>query len=251
MTQTLDGKVALVTGASSGIGRATALLLAEAGARVALVARRFDRLTAVAQEIEASGGTALVLAGDAADQAFAAGAVKRTCESLGGLDILVNAAGVIQPGRIENADPKTWREVMDVNLFASLHMCSAAVSYMRAKGRGDIVNITSMAGREAGGPFAPYTTSKFAITGMTANLRHEVAQHGIRVCIVEPGATSTDIAEGINDPAYRQGIRDYVGKKGSMQPEDVATAILCVVSLPPRANVQQLTIRPTTETSLT
>jgi NADP-dependent 3-hydroxy acid dehydrogenase YdfG len=245
MAGTLTGRVALVTGASSGIGEGVALALAEAGATVAVAARRADRLDALVKKIEAAGGKALALPGDVVEEAVARSIVEQTVKHFGRLDILVNSAGIIQAGGVENADTEQWRRVIAVNLMATLYTCTAAIKPMRAQGGGDIINVSSTAGRRASAPFGPYSTSKFGLTGMTEGMRQEVGKHGIRVCIVEPGATTTEVADSITDPNVRKAMQDHVAKDGAMKPEDVAAAIVFVVSLPRRANVSQLLIRPT------
>jgi NADP-dependent 3-hydroxy acid dehydrogenase YdfG len=249
MSATLSGRVALITGASSGIGEGTAMALAAAGATVVVSARRADRLKALVQSIETAGGTAIALPGDIAEEAVARSVVAATLKRFGRIDILVNSAGIIQPGRVENADTAQWRRVMDVNLFATLYTCSAVIESMRAQGGGDIINISSTAGRRvASGAYGPYSSSKFALTAMNEGLRQEVGAYGIRVCIIEPGATTTEVSEGITDPNHRQFMRDHVNKDGAMKPEDIAAAILLVVSLPRRANVAEILIRPTIDT---
>lgn len=245
MAGTLAGRVALVTGASSGIGEGAALALAEAGATVAVAARRADRLESLVKRIESSGGKALALPGDVVDEAVARRIVEQTVKRLGRLDILVNSAGIIQAGGVENANTDEWRRVLEVNLLATLYTCTAAIAPMRAQGGGDIINISSTAGRRAAAPFGPYSTSKFGLTGMTEGLRQEVGKYGIRVCIIEPGATTTEVADSISDPNYRKAMQSHVSKDGAMKPEDVADAIVFVLSLPHRANVSQLLIRPT------
>ena len=249
MSGSLAGKVALVTGASSGIGEAAALALAKAGAAVAVSARRKDRLDDLVRRIEAQGGKAIALPGDVAVEGDAARAVEDTVSRLGRIDILVNSAGVIQAGGVESLPLDEWRRVIDINLMGTLYCCKAAIGPMKAQGGGDIVNISSTAGRRAAGIFGPYTTSKFGLTGMTEGLRQEVGGAGIRVCIIEPGATTTEVAGGISDPAMRAAMEQHVGKEGAMAPADVADAIIFVVSLPPRANVSQLLIRPTIDTA--
>lgn len=248
MAGTLAGRVALVTGASSGIGEGAAIALAEAGAAVAVAARRADRLEVLVQKINAAGGKALALPGDVTDEAVARDIVAQTVERFGRLDILVNSAGVIQAGGVENADTEQWRRVIAINLLATLYTCTAAIGPMRAQGGGDIINVSSTAGRRAAGIFGPYSTSKFGLTGMTEGLRQEVGKHGIRVCIIEPGATTTEVSDSITDPNYRKAIHEHVNKEGAMKPEDVAAAIVFVVSLPRRANVSELLIRPTIDT---
>ena len=248
MSGPLAGKIALVTGASSGIGAAAAVALAAAGATVAVTARRADRLDELVRKIEGAGGKALALPGDVADEQVAQGVVADTLKRFGRLDILVNSAGVIDSGGVENADTARWRRVLEINLLASMYTSRAAIGPMRAQGGGDIINISSTAGRRAAALFAVYSVSKFGLTAMTEAMRQEVGRYGIRVCIIEPGATTTEVAVGIADPTYRKAISEHVTKEGSMMPEDVAAAILLVVSLPPRANVSQLLIRPTTDT---
>jgi NADP-dependent 3-hydroxy acid dehydrogenase YdfG len=247
VTGILSGKTALVTGASSGIGRAAAVALAEAGAQVALVARRADRLAEVAAKIEAAGGKALARVADVTDEADASGAVEDTVGHFGGLDILVNAAGMTQTGKVENGNLDDWRYVLELNFWASLYTARAAIPALKADG-GDIVNISSTAGRRAvGATFGPYAASKFALTAFNESLRAEVTLAGIRVCIIEPGATATEIHEHIKDEKVREFTRQHVEKDGAMQPEDVAAAIVFAVSLPPRVNVSQLVIRPTVD----
>jgi NADP-dependent 3-hydroxy acid dehydrogenase YdfG len=251
MSGALAGRVALVTGASSGIGQATALAFADAGAKVAVIARRADRLEELVGKIDAGGGEALALPLDVNDEADAAKAVQDTLARFGRLDILVNAAGMTQVGKVENANIEDWRTVHSVNFWAALYLCKAAIPALKVQG-GDIVNISSTAGRRAMGPtFGPYSTSKVALTAFNDGLRQEVGGYGIRVSIIEPGATATEIHEAIKDEQVREGTRAHLQKPGAMQPEDVASAILFVVSLPSHLNVSQLMIRPSTDLSPT
>lgn len=245
MSGQLAGKVALVTGASSGIGEAAALALAAAGASVAVSARRADRLEALVKRIEAAGGKAIAIVGDVAKEADATGAVEETVRKLGRIDVLVNSAGVIQAGGVESLSLDEWRRVIDINLLGTLYCCKAAIGPMKRQGAGDIINISSTAGRRAAGLFGPYSTSKFGVTGLTEGLRQEVGASGIRVCIIEPGATTTEVAGGISDPNMRAAMEKHVSKEGAMEPSDIGDAIVFVVSLPRRANVSTLLIRPT------
>jgi NADP-dependent 3-hydroxy acid dehydrogenase YdfG len=247
VTGILSGKTALVTGASSGIGRGAAVALAEAGARVALVARRAGRRKDLASQIEASGGQALACPADITDEAEATRVVEDAAGHFGGLDILVNAAGMTQTGKVENADLADWRYVFELNFWAGLYMSRAAIPALKAGG-GDIVNISSTAGRRpVGATFGPYAASKFALTAFTESLRAEVTLAGIRVSVIEPGATATEAHEAIKDDQVREFTRQHLQKDGALQPEDVAAAIVFVVSLPPRVNVSQLMIRPSVD----
>ncbi len=245
----LTGKVALVTGASSGIGEAVALALAKMGVTVALSARRADRLGALVDKIVESGGKALALPGDVAVEADAFKSVEDTVVQLSRIDILVNCAGVNEAGGVESLTLDQWRRVIDINLYGTLYTCKAAIPHMKAQGGGDIINISSTSGRRAAGLFGPYSTSKFGLTGLTEGMRQEVGGSGIRVCILEPGATETEIADSITDPKWRDAIQQHVSKDGAMKPSDIADAIVFIISLPARANVSQILIRPTIDTS--
>jgi NADP-dependent 3-hydroxy acid dehydrogenase YdfG len=245
----LTGKVALVTGASSGIGEAAALALAAAGAAVAISGRRKERLDTLVARIEAVGGKALALPGDVAVEAYATKSVEDTVAQLGRIDILVNSAGVNEAGGVEALSMELWRKVIDINLYGTIYTCKAAFPHMKAQGGGDIINISSTSGRRSAAAFASYSTSKFGVTGFTESLRQEGGGVGIRVAIVEPGATETEIANSITDPEWSAAIHQHVTKEGAMKASDIADAIMFIVSLPPRANVSQILIRPTIDTA--
>jgi NADP-dependent 3-hydroxy acid dehydrogenase YdfG len=251
MTGSLAGRVAVVTGASSGIGEAAAVAIAAAGATVVTVARREDRLKALVRKIEEEGGKAIAVTGDVAQEAVAKGVVADALKRLGRLDILVNSAGLIQSGGVESSDTAHWRQLLEVNLLASLYTSQAAIGPMRKQGGGDIINISSTAGRRASVAFPAYSTSKIAVNAMTEAMRQEVGRYGIRVCIIEPGATTTEVANGIVDPTIRKAMQEHVSKEGALEAHDVAAAIMFVLSLPPRANVSQLLIRPTIDATPT
>jgi NADP-dependent 3-hydroxy acid dehydrogenase YdfG len=247
MNGVLSGKKALVTGASSGIGRGAALALAAAGAQVALVARRAERLKEVAAQIDAGGGHAFARQTDVTDEADASQAVADTIAHFGGLDILVNAAGMTQTGKVENGDLGDWRYVFELNFWSGYYTARAAIPALR-EGGGDIVNISSTAGRRpVGATFGPYAASKFALTAFTESLRAEVTAAGIRVSIIEPGATATEVHKHIKDERVRESTRQHVEKDGALRPEDVAAAIVFVVSLPRHVNVSQLMVRPSVD----
>lgn len=245
MTKRFSSKVALVTGASSGIGEAAALALAEAGAAVAVSGRRRERLDALVKRIDAAGGKGLALPGDVSVEANAMKAVRDTAATFGQIDILINSAGVNEAGGVDSLPLNLWRKVIDINLMGTLYSCKAAVPLMKAQRSGDIINISSTSGRRAAAGFAAYSTSKFGVTGLTESLRQEVGGSGIRVCIIEPGATRTEIADSITDPKAREVIRTHVTRDGAMAASDIADAIMFVLTLPPRANVSQMLIRPT------
>lgn len=249
MDGTLAGKIALVTGASSGIGAASAVALAAAGATVAVSARRADRLAQLVSAIEAAGGTALALPGDMALEADAIQAVEDTVSTFGRIDILVNSAGVMQAGGIENADLDLIRRVYDINLFGTVYTCKAAVAHMLAQGGGDIINVSSMAGRKGGPMTTAYSGSKHALNAMTDAMRQELGGRNIRVTILMPGATETEVAGGIVNPEWREMIAKHVSKDGAVKASEMADTIVFILSLPRNVNISEIHVRPTIDTT--
>lgn len=249
LNQQLAGKVALVTGASSGIGEMAARALAAGGAEVVVAARRADKLHVLASEIADGGGKVSVVVGDVSREDEAFRMVADTIENFGRIDILVNSAGIIETGGLESLSIDQWQRVIDINLMGTIYICKAALPQMKAQGEGDIINISSTAGRRAAGLMGAYSTSKFGLTGFTEGLRQELGSHGVRVSIIEPGATETEVAEGISDPVMRDAMRNHVARAGVMQPSDIADAIMFIIGLPRRANVSQILIRPTDDTA--
>ncbi|MBC2660367.1 SDR family NAD(P)-dependent oxidoreductase [Novosphingobium flavum] len=245
----LDGKVALVTGGGTGIGAAAAEALARHGAAVAITGRRVARLDDVAARITAAGGQVSTLVSDVADEASATAAVEAAVADLGRLDVVINSAGVNEAGGIGSLDLAGWRKVIDINLWGTIHTCKAALPHLRAAGGGDIVNISSTAGRRAAGLFASYATSKHGVNGFTESIRQELGGENIRVCLIEPGATETEIAQSVSDPVWAEMMQQHVSKAGAMQAGDIAEAIIFALMLPRRANVSQMLIRPTIDTA--
>ncbi|PEQ14285.1 short-chain dehydrogenase [Novosphingobium sp. PC22D] len=249
MSKPLEGKVALVTGASSGIGEATALCLAQAGASVAMSARRAERLAGMVERIEAIGGGALAIPGDMAVEDEARAAVKRTVAHFGRIDILVNSAGVMQAGGVENCDTDLYRQVMDINLMGTVYTCAEAVPHMLAQGGGDIITISSLAGRKGGPMTNAYSASKHAVNFFTDAMRQELGDRNVRVCTLMPGATETEVGDNIKDPNWRSAIQQHVGKEGAVKPGDIGDAIVFILAMPRRANISEISIRPTIDTS--
>ena len=249
MSRSLSGKIALVTGASSGIGEATAVALAQAGADVALSARRADRLHQLVKRIELGGGRALALPGDLTVESDAVRAVNDTFDKLGRLDILINSAGVMSAGNLEKGSVEEYRRVFDINLFATLYTCKAALPRMLAQGSGDIITISSLAARKGNSMTNSYSASKHAVNSMTDALRQEVGNRNIRVCILMPGATSTEVGDSISDPEWREKIQAHVSKEGAVQPAHVGETIVFILSLPRNVNISEICIRPTIDTT--
>ena len=249
MTGQITGKVALVTGGGTGIGEAAALALAALGAKVVVTGRRQARLDEVVAAVVAAGGEALAVAGDVSAEADAFGAVGQAVAHFGRLDIVINSAGVNEAGGIQSLDLAGWRKVIDINLWGTIYTCKAAVPHLKAAGGGDIINISSTAGRRAAGLFASYATSKHGVNGFTESIRQELGGDNIRVCVIEPGATETEIADSITDPQWSAAIKQHVTKDGAMAASDIADAIIFILTLPRRANVSQILIRPTIDTA--
>lgn len=249
MSKPLSGKVALVTGASSGIGEATAYELARAGATVALAARRADRLAGLVGRIEAIGGKALALAGDMTVEAEAIKAVEDTVAQLGRIDILINSAGIMQAGGIEGIDLDEYRRVFDINVFATVYCSAAAVPHMLKQGVGDIINITSLAGRKGGPETNAYSASKHAANSLTDAMRQELGNRNIRVAILMPGATSTEVGDSISNPNWRKAIQAHVSKEGAVQPSEIGETIVFMLAMPRHVNISEISIRPTIDTT--
>ena len=249
MAGQLTGKVALVTGGGTGIGEAAAVALAAAGATVVVTGRRRVRLDEVVAAIAVAGGEALAVPGDVSVEADAFAAVEQTITHFGRLDIVINSAGVNEAGGIVSLSLESWRKVIEINLWGTIYTCKAAVPHLKAAGGGDIINISSTAGRRAAGLFASYATSKHGVNGFTESIRQELGGDNIRVCVIEPGATETEIADSISDPRWSAAIQQHVSKGGAMAAGDIADAIIFILTLPRRANVSQILRRPTIDTA--
>ena len=246
----LENTVALVTGASSGIGQATARALAERGAAVAPAARRGDRLQELAGEIADAGGTALAVEADVSDPEQAARAVSQTVEELGRLDILVNNAGVMLLGPIAEAPLEEWERMVHVNLLGLLYTARAALPHLLAaaerdpRGVADLVNISSVAGRQARKGSGVYNATKHGVGAFSEALRQEVTRSHVRVSLVEPGAVATEL-QGHNRPGVKEEIEKRFEDMDILQAEDIADAIAYVVTRPRHVAVNEVLVRPT------
>jgi clavulanate-9-aldehyde reducatase len=243
----LTGKVVAVTGASSGIGEATALAVAEAGAAVSLAARRRDRIEALAQRIEAGGGRALAITADVGEEDQANAFVRRTHDELGRLDVLVNNAGVMLLGPIENAPTEEWRRMVHVNVFGVLYCTHAALPLMLAQGAGHVVNVSSVAGRVARAGSGVYNLTKWGVGAFSESLRQEATMRGIRVTLIEPGAVATELRDQ-NRPEIVELMNQRLGDTIPMEAQDIANAILFAIGQPQNVSVNEVLVRPTTQT---
>ena len=249
-TPVLDGTVALVTGASSGIGWATASALVAQGAAVAIAARRKDRLDALAARLSDQGGTVLTLDTDVTDQQQAESAVARTVAEWGRIDTLVNNAGVMLLGPAVGAPLSEWQQMVELNVLGLLYCAHAALPHLiKAADDGprhvaDMVNISSVAGRVARNGSGVYNLTKHGVGAFSESLRQEVAQRHVRISLVEPGATDTELPSH-NRPEIQETIRSNFTGIERLQAEDIADAIAYIVTRPRHVALNELLIRPT------
>jgi NADP-dependent 3-hydroxy acid dehydrogenase YdfG len=250
MSLKLSGTVALVTGASSGIGRATARTLAELGASVSVVARRSDRLDALVSDIESGGGAALAIACDITDRASAEAAVRQSVEHFGRLDILVNNAGVMSIGPVLESGVEDWEQMIALNQRALLYITKEALPHLQVAAEtatrrvADIVNISSYAGRVASPNFAVYNMTKFGVNGFTEAMRQELGSSHIRVGVLEPGAVKTEL-NNQHKGAIRAEIAAFFASIEALEAEDIADGVAYMVTRPRRAAIGEMWIMPT------
>jgi NADP-dependent 3-hydroxy acid dehydrogenase YdfG len=249
MTRRLEGTVALVTGASSGIGEATAVALAAEGATVAIAARRRDRLEQVVERI-GQDADVLVVETDITDEPAARAMVEATVLEFGRLDIVINNAGVMLLGPIVDAPVEEWRRMVELNVLGLLYTTHAALPHLLAAAEqeprrvADLVNVSSVAGRFARLGSGVYNTTKFGVGAFSESLRQEVTRRHVRVSLIEPGATRTELA-GHNRPEVLQTMAATFGDTELMQAEDIAESIVFTVTRPRHVTVNEVLIRPT------
>lgn len=247
----LAGRVAVVTGASSGMGRASAVLLASRGAKVALLARRKSELDALAAEIRAAGGEALAIVTDVTDQASVDAAAARVREAFGCADLIFNNAGVMLPGAVGQQGFKEWEQQIDLNITGAMRVIQAFVSQLEEAatkgGLVDLINTSSIAGQYVYGYFAVYSATKAYVSHLTRHLRLELGPKNIRVSMIEPGITATELQGHVTF----QGAKDWLANAAQsidfLQPQDVAAVVGFIVSQPRHVNLQQVVIMPTKE----
>lgn len=248
MTQTtpnLEGQVALITGASSGLGKASALAFAQAGADVALLARSERDLQAVGDEVEQLGRRTLMLPTDLADEAAILNAAERTVNTLGRIDVLLNNAGTDVPGAVKDLAASDWDLVLNVNLRAPFLLAKAVFPTMQAQGRGTIINVSSVAGKRGWANAAAYCASKFGLSGFTQALHAEGKEHGIRAVVVYPGAMATNW--GNWTPEARRGDSAADPSSEALSPEDAGAFLVWLAAAPQTMVLTETVMMPLKE----
>jgi NADP-dependent 3-hydroxy acid dehydrogenase YdfG len=246
----LVGTVALVTGASSGIGEATARRLAAEGAAVAIAARRVDRLERLAGEIEGAGGRAFAIESDVTDRAQAEGLVERTVAELGRLDTVVNNAGVMLLGPAVDAPIEEWERMVDLNVKGLLYVAKASLPHLlksadqEPRRVADMVNISSVAGRRARAGSAVYNATKHGVGAFSEALRQEVTERHLRVSLVEPGAVATELSSH-NRPEVLEELKGRFGEIERLEADDIADTISYIVTRPRHVAINEILVRPT------
>ncbi|MET7285954.1 SDR family oxidoreductase [Streptomyces sp. NPDC005573] len=250
----LSGRVAVVTGASSGIGEATAERLAEMGARVAVLARRSQRLDSLVGRVEEAGGQAMAIALDVTDAAAVQDAADRVASHFGDVDVLVNNAGVMLPAPIEERAVDQWQQQVDLNITGLMNVIGAftpqLVKAAQERGVADLINMSSIAAQNIFPNFAVYSGTKAFVTHLSRHLRVELGPKNVRVAALEPGIVGTELQSHVTDEGTLQWLAD--SKEGGMEwltPQDIADVVGFLAALPPRVNLQQVTIMPTAQPS--
>ncbi len=251
MNSKLSGAVAMVTGASSGIGAATARRLAQEGAAVAVLARRKDRLEQLVADIQDAGGVAHAVQADITDRTEAESAIQSVVDRFGRLDILINNAGLMLLGPIVGAEVEEWERMLAINVRGLLYMTRAALPHLLAAANGserqvaDVVNISSIAGRQAWPNFGVYNLTKFGVNGFTESLRQEITQRHVRVGVLEPGGVDTELGSHNNERIKTDILEPFKAQHELLRPEDIADAIAFMVTRPRRASIAELWVMPT------
>ncbi len=242
-TTNIDGKVVVITGASSGIGESTAKLLAQGGAKVVLGARRRDRIDSLAKEISASGGKAVGFTVDVAKRAEVEAFVKGAVETFGRIDVIVNNAGIMPIAPIEALKVEEWDRQIDVNLKGVLYGVAAAMPQMQKQRSGHIINIASVYGIKV---FAPggvvYCATKAAVRVLTEGLRMELHSQNIRCTVISPGAIATELPESSSEEATRKYLREFY--KMAIPADSIASAIAYAISRPAEEEIDEVVLRP-------
>jgi NADP-dependent 3-hydroxy acid dehydrogenase YdfG len=244
MSNNIEGKVVVITGASSGLGEATARLLSAQGAMVALGARRADRLQALAEQLTRNGGRALALATDVTDRDQVKNLVDAAVRGYGRIDVMINNAGLMPQAPLERLQVDEWDRMIDVNIKGVLYGIAAALPYMKHQKAGHIINVSSVAGHKVKPGATVYAATKFAVRALSEGLRLEVKPYNIRTTVISPGAVATELPNSVTDPDTAERIREFY-KETAIPADSFARAVVFAMSQPDDVDVNEILFRPT------
>ena len=244
MSNNIEGKVVVITGASSGLGEATARLLSAQGAAVVLGARRVDRLTALADELTRAGGKALAVTTDVTRHQEVKRLVDQAVQSLGRIDVLINNAGLMPQSPLDRLRIEEWDRMIDVNIKGVLYGIAAALPYMKQQKAGHIINVSSVAGHKVRAGGAVYAATKHAVRALSEGLRQEVKPYNIRTTVISPGAVATELPDGITEPDVAEGFRKFY-EEFAIPADSFARAVMFAMSQPDDVDINEILFRPT------
>ncbi|MDV5140269.1 SDR family oxidoreductase [Chimaeribacter arupi] len=239
----ISGKVVVITGASSGIGEATARRLSAAGACVVLGARRLDKLNALAEEITAAGGKVEVAKTDVANLQDVEALVNKAVEVFGRVDVLINNAGIMPNSRLDELQVDDWNRAIDINLKGTLYGIAAALPFMKAQNSGHIINVSSLSGHRVRPTTAVYSATKFAVRAISEGLRMEMTPYNIRSTIISPGPVDTDLPSSVTNAAVAEQVRKI--HEIAIPVETLADTIVFAISQPETVDINEIVVRPT------
>jgi NADP-dependent 3-hydroxy acid dehydrogenase YdfG len=244
LSNNIAGKVVVITGASSGLGEATARLLSADGASVVLGARRVERLQALASELTGRGGTALAVATDVTDREQVKSLVDAAVQSFGQLDVIINNAGLMPQAPLERLKVDEWDRMIDVNLKGVLYGIAAALPHMQRQRSGHVINVSSVAGHKVGPGFTVYAATKHAVRALSEGLRQEVKPYNIRTTVISPGAVATELPESVTEPDVAERLRKFYAEI-AVPAESFARAVAFAIGQPEDVDINEILFRPT------
>jgi len=244
MSHNIEGKVVVITGASSGLGEATARLLSAQGASVVLGARRIDRLRVLADELSRRGGKALAVPTDVIQCDQVKRLVDAAVQTYGRIDVMINNAGLMPQALLERLKIDEWNQMIDVNIKGVLYGIAAALPHMKQQKAGHFINVSSVAGHRVGPGFAVYAATKYAVRALSEGLRQEVKPYNIRTTVISPGAVATELPNTVTDPQAAERIRKFYAEV-AIPAESFARAVVFAMSQPEEVDVNEILFRPT------
>ncbi len=246
IAENIEGKVVVITGASSGLGEATARLLSSEGATVVLAARRADRITALAGELKGKGGKALAVATDVTDRQQVKELVDKAVDTYGRVDVMLNNAGLMPLAPLEKLKTEEWDQMIDVNLKGVLYGIAAALPYMKQQKSGHLINVSSVYGHKLGPDATVYCATKFAVRALSEGLRQEVKPYGIRTTVISPGAVASELLEHISEEKIQAATKEFVSRI-AVPAETFARMVAFAINEPQDVDVNEILFRPTAQ----